>query len=251
MTIAIAAAIGTVGLAIGTVTAWQWNRRTNAERLVQAVLTASPAKLATLIEELPPFRGWTDPRFRAKLVDEQTDRETRLRASLALAPVDPSQAGYLQAQMLACSFDEFPLIRDAIKARVTATEIRQLWPTLRDPGKPESARFRAGLALAAFASENSEWTDADALFLVGHLLAVNPEYQRDLRSHLSPVHMRLVKPLRDHFGNTDFRERVREMAAVALADYGRDNPALLAELLGEAIPVQYGHFFDTIASLPG
>ena len=95
------------------------------------------------------------------------------------------------------------------------------------------------MALARYEPERSLWTNVDDEFLATQLLNSNPDDQRELRGCLKPIARRLMPTLRKRFIDETARESIREAAANALAEYGRDDPALVADLISRSSADQY------------
>jgi formylglycine-generating enzyme required for sulfatase activity len=227
---------------VGVVAAIQINLRSQAERLAQTILVAKPQELSQLVaNELPRFRRWANPALRRAMNDANADLGRRLRASIALAPVDPSQGSYLSERLLTCSWDEFAPIRDSLQPNASLL-IDRLWRTLRDAEQEDEVRFRCGLALASFAP-NAEWLEPDIELLARTLVMSNPDYQRDLRMHLSPVGKLLLRPLETVFHDEAASDTQREAAAAALADFARHDREFLARLTCGATPPQFRLLF--------
>ncbi len=226
---------------------WSAYGRQQAARVVETIEKATPGELPGIIrDELPRYRRWANRRLRAAAASDKTPPDERLRASLALVDVDPNQVDYLVGRLLTCHFDEFPVVRDALRGY--ADRCRPgLWQELHDAKRPETERFRAGLALADFAPAADEWTEADADFLAGQLLQANQDNQRDLRADLAPLAGRLMGPLKRTFHDPTARGDVRIAASYALADYAKDQPALLARLASEATAEQYDVLREALA----
>jgi formylglycine-generating enzyme required for sulfatase activity len=225
---------------------WDLNGRIQARRLVETIADAQPTELHDLItNELPHYRRWANPRLHA-LADRDSVPSypaRRLRASLALVEVDPGQVDYLSGRLLDCSLEEFPLVCNGLSRHAEEFTPR-LWQALHDgerqpPDRQGREAFRAGLALAKLVPESAQWTEADADFLVKHLLESNPGLQHELRIHLQLLGHRLLEPLRQRFHDPKAKPGIRFAAADALADFASDRPDVLAPLVSEATPEQY------------
>ena len=131
--------------------------------MVTAILVkAKTSDLRPLISnDLPPHRRWgADAALRAVANDEKADPRERLRASLAMLPVDTTQIGYLKARLLDCSMETFPTIRSSLDPYLN--DIAEgLWTTLRSNRHLATSRLRAGMTLASFAPSSDKWTGAD------------------------------------------------------------------------------------------
>jgi formylglycine-generating enzyme required for sulfatase activity/tRNA A-37 threonylcarbamoyl transferase component Bud32 len=212
-------------------------QRQQALGRIDALLTANAQALPTLIEEFAASRVWINPRLR-ELLQQDLAPERARRVRLALLPVDSRQAETLGRDLLDCPIDEFAVIAESLRShceRLSAS----FWSALRDPAQLPRRRFLAGMALARYEPERSRWTDFDTEFLATQLLDSKPDDQRDLRACLKPIARRLIPTLRKAFSDETVRESVREAAANALAEYGRDDPALVADLVSRSLADQY------------
>ena len=211
---------------------------------IDALLKASAQALPTIIEEFAPSQDWINPRLR-ELLQQDLPPELRRRVRLALLPFDPDQAEPLGRDLLDCRTDEFTVITENLRPyreRLSST----FWSAMHDPSQSPQRRFRAGMALARFEPEGARWTNADDEFLATQLLNSNPDDQRDLRGCLNLIAGRLVPILRKQFSDANVRESVRESAAQALADYAREDPDLIADLVSRSSASQYQLLFPVL-----
>jgi serine/threonine protein kinase/formylglycine-generating enzyme required for sulfatase activity len=228
--------------------AWEVNGRNQARRLVETIAYAEPQELGRLIrEELPRYRRWANPMLYQQV--NAPDDEQHLRASLALLDVDAGQIPYLAGRLLDCPLPDFAVVRDSLRPHAAGL-LDDLWRTLRDSKRKAGQRFHAGLALAAYASDQDTWTAGDAVFLVDQLLHARGDDQRDLRQDLRPIAERLLAALQSAFRDAKERLLVRVAAAEALADFVPDRPALLAELASGAEPEQYDVLLPLLTQAP-
>ena len=219
---------------------------THAAGLVRTITAAAPAELVEVIEQdLPSYRRWADPLLRRIVASEPEASPRRLRASLALLPVDRGQVNFLSQWLLCCGVAEFPAIRNGLKPHAAELQAK-LWATLRDPSATELARFNAGMTLAAHAPGDQQWTDQYLQFLAGRLVASNPDDQRELRTYLEPIKPRLLEPLRTIFLDESRTDIERVAATVALVEFARDDAKLLARLASDATPLQLNVLFPAI-----
>ena len=246
--------------ALAALGAWDVNGRYQAHRIVEEILAAKPSALRRLIvRDLPPVRRWADHRLIAAdrlTVSElgraspEEEKSVRLRASLALAPIDPRQAVLLRERLLdAPEEGMFRVIRAGLFPQ-TPDLIPWLEAASREPKRAESQRLRAGLALATFAPNRAEsWPDDLLKFLTVRLLDANPDRQSELREDLTPIRKRLLASLTATFGDAKARDVVRENAARLIVAFGGDEPSLLANLACGATPEQYAILFPCLAGL--
>ncbi len=215
---------------------------------IDALLNANAHALPTMIEEFAGARGWIDPRLR-ELLRLDLPPEHGWRVRMALLPSDPSQADLLAGELLDRQIDEFGVIVECLEPfREQLSDM--LWTEFRNPSQPLGRRLLAGMALARFEPTAQGWTASDNEFLATQLLDAGSDDQRDLRSSLRPIAMRLIPTLRMKFDDESVRESVREAAANALAEYARDDPALLADLVSRSSADQYRLLLTVISSDP-
>ena len=99
-----------------------WNRfeekqkASRAAALVQAVLNADIAQVPTIVDQMAEYRPWADPLLHEVNSKANDKSRQKLHTSLALLPVDASQAPYLKKRLLDAEAGEVAIIRDALQA---------------------------------------------------------------------------------------------------------------------------------------
>jgi hypothetical protein len=137
-----------------------------ADRLVRALASAEIEGVDSIIDELDGCRRWADPKLRTLARESSTPKE-RLRASLALFPVDPGQVAYLERRLLEVGQDSLgPDEAFVIVKRLSQTDQRletaaRLKDLLGTERVPPGKRFRAACALALLQPGNhwKHWSD--------------------------------------------------------------------------------------------
>lgn len=199
-----------------------------ASALVQSLLAANTADVTDLIGEIDRYHQWTKPLLRKVVDGNETTRKQKLHATLALLKDDPSQVDFVLAQLLDAQVDEVPVIITLLKPYEDHVEPR-LWKTVRIGTSSE--RLRAAAAVAAHDSENPEWRSVSS-DVVTALVSVTPTELKPWIVMLRPVGTQLVGPLEACYRDrTTARNSDRALMAATLADYLKDKPKKLTELI--------------------
>ncbi len=231
-----------------------WNRfeekqkANRAPGLVQAVLNADIAQVPTIVDQMAEYRQWADPLLREENSKAADKSRQKLHTSLALLPVDASQAPYIKDRLLDAEAGEVAVIRDALFPHKDQL-VGELWAVVESPKKgKESQRLRAAAALAKYDPESEKWAKASVL-VVHDLVQQNPVYLLYWSIVFRPVRAPFLAPLsevyRDHRPE---QTAERSLATYLLDDYAADNPQILAELLMDADEKQFGVIFPVAAS---
>ena len=215
------------------------NRATHAAGLVKAVLNAETVQVKTIIGEMAEYRPWADPLLHQENKKAAANSRQKLHASLAFLPVDATQVDYLFGRLLDAEPHEIPVIRDALAPHKDQL-LDKLWSVVEQPARgKESQRLRAAAALATYAPASQRWTKFSGP--VGDdLVAVNPVFLGLWSDSLRPVKAKLLERLsaifRDHQPE---RATERTLATNLLADYAKEEPQILADLLMDADEKQF------------
>jgi serine/threonine protein kinase/formylglycine-generating enzyme required for sulfatase activity len=198
----------------------------------EQLLSAEIGELPKIVAEMAPSRRWIDPLLRNALAQAEQANNSRkkLRLSLALLPVDPGQRDYLYERLLSAEPNEVLIIRDFLAPfRKEMTD--RLWAVLDQPAKTENGRrLRAACALARYDPESPHW-DKICGSVVSQLVTQNPLHLGYWIDSFRPIRQKLLDPLTKLFRDPLHKPTERSLAAVILADYAADKPALLADLL--------------------
>ena len=215
------------------------NKATRADGLVQAVLNAETGQVKAIIGEMTDYRSWADPLLRQETEKATANSRQKLHASLAFLPGDATQVDYLFDRLLDAEPHEVPVIRDALAPHKDQL-LAKLWSVVEQPAKgKESQRLRAASALAIYEPSSQRWTTVSGP-VVDDLVAVNPVFLGLWSDQLRPVKAKLLERLsaifRDHQPE---RATERTLATNLLADYAREEPQVLADLLMDADEKQF------------
>ena len=219
-----------------------------ADALVRRLLAANVAQVPEIVDELGEYRRWADPALERVLADPVAGRDRRLRARLALLPVDRRHADELRERLFNADPAEFPVLRDAL-APHRADLVGPLWDVQAADGDDPARRFRAAVALATYAPADPRW-EAAAPWAAGQLVLQPALVRTQWVDGLRPVKGRLLAPL-----GALVRDRARPSAASAaaeiLGDYAADRPDVLAEALAYAAPDAFAFLFPRLRDGPG
>jgi hypothetical protein len=210
---------------------------TLAHGLVSRLLVADIGQVPEIVGALDGHRDRLDPELTPIAGDPGRPPNERLRASLALVPVDEGQVPYLFDRLLAADPEELLVIRGLLQPRAAGL-IEPLWRVVDDDGADGRRRLRAACALAAYAPTDGRWEGA-AKTVAGQLVAEDPLLLRAWMTALRPVREPLLAPLAAvyRWETQDATQQV--LATSILADYAGDKPAVLIGLLADANTRQY------------
>jgi hypothetical protein len=225
----------------------------NANLLVEAVSSADTAKLPQLLAAIEgvergsffPARWLLLSDLRRMYAESEPGSPQRLRASLCLLPVDPSQAEFLSERLLDAGADELPVIRDAL-APFRDDLVEKLWAAAEQPaGGREQQRLRAACALASYDPDSQRWENVGKQ-VANDLVGVPAVYLVAWMESLRPVRGKLLDPLAAIFRDSKRRETERSLATEILADYATDQAQFLADLLMDADDKQFAVLYPKV-----
>jgi hypothetical protein len=220
-------------------------KATRAAGLVQSLLKAETAQVPGILDDLSEYRRWADPLLKEENDKAAVNSRRKLHTSLALLPVDDSQANYLKNRLLDAEAGEVSVIRDALAPHKDDL-VDQLWAVAEAPDKgKETQRLRAAAALAKYDPEGEKWAKAHEA-IGNDLVAVPAVYVSSWMDALRPVRTKLVPQLSVVYRNASRRETERSLAADILADYAADDPQMLADLLMDADEKQFAVIYPKL-----
>ena len=246
----IATAMVVVALSVGW-TLFEINRQNSwtAVQLVEQLAEEQPDDVDDLItEKIDKYRRWADPLLRNRFNSSTVEAEMKLRAAIALLPVDDAPFEYLREQLLRVAPTWFPVVRDALKKQKKHSEaiVGRLWDeAVKMPLTRES--FQAACALATFAPEDTRWSEIN-FPVADHLMTLEASELVAWRTALSPARKQLLKPLEAIYRKTGAREQAHIYAAETLAEYAAEDPDTLFDLLADAEQSQFPTIYGKAAA---
>ena len=257
--VAVLSVVGVILAVVGSLVALEMRNAARVTGLVDSLASADVAQVPQIVAELENHRGRVTPMLVALASTEPKtaeERKVQLHARLALVPHDEQQVHPLVEELLTANVSYLGVIRDQLAPYEQRFE-GDLWELLhsasggglRNDADP-ARRFRAGLALATYATASERWTPADNAFLVEQLVAANPEHQPRLRAYLRPLVTRLLGDLERTFADPKATESHQLSAANAFADYAGSDIPKLSRLLAVATPQQHAVLYPIVAATP-
>jgi formylglycine-generating enzyme required for sulfatase activity len=199
-----------------------------AAGLVQRLLDADTPQVPEIVNAMREYRRWIDPSLRTELEKAPTDPRQKLHASLALLPVDATQADYLFDRLTKAAPSDLPVLRDALRPHRSALTPK-LWAVLEAAKPGDASVLPCASALAGYDPDNTRW-EAMGGRVAQALVTINSVHLGQWLEVLRPVRGKLVAPLVSIFGEKR-PESEHTQATNILSDYASDDGDRLAELL--------------------
>jgi serine/threonine protein kinase/formylglycine-generating enzyme required for sulfatase activity len=217
-----------VGLAAAAVAFWvvQSSRQTaaHAAGLVDRLRDVPIAEVPRVVAEMADYRRAVDPRLVAILNSSVSSPDARLRASLALLPVDSRQAEYLSDRFLDADSGEGAVILDSLAGQENAREYllsKAEAEVNRKPGQGPRRQANAAAALLRLGRPTDVWP------LLRH--SKDPTARSFLLEGLAPLGVHPVLLLKRLDEEPDVS--IRRALVLALGSYEKSS-----DLLAQALP---------------
>jgi serine/threonine protein kinase/formylglycine-generating enzyme required for sulfatase activity len=216
-----------------------------ASALVRRLGLAGLKDVPEIVRTVIPYRRWVDPLLTQMLQEAPPRSPQHLHASLALLPVDSGQINSLCTHLIEdAKPDELDLLVPAL-AEHSPELTERLWGELENTRSEAGKRLRAACALAVYDLQSPRWTKEVCRRVAADLLEDALQVGR-WGEALSAVGPRLRQPLVDSFRDPGRPESARMLATSLVAEYARQQPDLLAELIKEATPAQYAVLYPAL-----
>lgn len=218
-------------------------RKTRATGLVEQLIDTKTQSIAPMIERIEPYRQIANPllyRTAQTSGDSDEAREQRLRAAMALLPIDKSQEEIVYEGLLKATPGDFAAVRDLLLKWCGQKQIAdRLWKDLQaaqSDGETERV-FRTGCALATFDKPEADQLSPrwqSAISNLAELLIA--EIRTDLGSlhhwveALRPIRKPLSIELERRYSDLKSTEVDRFTIVSLLADFMSDTPVALINI---------------------
>jgi eukaryotic-like serine/threonine-protein kinase len=226
---------------------YEVNGRVNARILRDKLLGSPLADAPGIIGELKPYRTWIDRVLRQSYAEALAagDSQKKLRAALALLPVDDRHLPYLTDRLLSAEPQDISVLRQALASH-KQTLVAECWRVLEKPKQEDQGKaLQAASALALYDPENPLWEKV-GIDLANRLVAENAYVVSRWVDALRPVAKQVIEPLAVIFRDEKRGESERTLAANALADYVSDQPFKLAGLIMDATEKQFVALYPSV-----
>jgi serine/threonine protein kinase/formylglycine-generating enzyme required for sulfatase activity len=221
-----------------------------AEKLVEAIVSAETTEVPRLVEQLGPFRRWADARLVRHAQQAPDDSKAHLNASLAMVRVSRDPVEFLYQRLLSAGPTELPVIRKALLPYKDGL-IERLWKVVEQPGKGiDGQRLGAAAALAAYDPSSPRWDQVGEPVAVD-LVGVPAVHVAAWKDSLRPVKSKLLPQLGIIFRDRQRRETERSLATEILVDYLAEEPEALTGLILNADDSQFAVLFPKLAEHAG
>lgn len=234
------------GLILRARTARQYNARF-AAGLTQRLLDAQITQVPRIIEEMAPYKKWTEPLLRdaAERAERAKNSRQRLHCALALLATDSSQTAYLFRQLFAANPEQLQVLTEALHGRPEIS-VDELWKVAENETVAPGRQLRAACVLARHDPHNTRWFKivrpvAEALVEQNILLV--KQWKDMLRSQQNKLLAPLGTVFRDR---SETRQIQRSIATEVLADFAADQPDVLCSLLIDADERQFSVLFPIV-----
>jgi hypothetical protein len=218
-----------------------------ARLLIRSLESIETKDVPATVLALGTFRRWADPGLRTMIQESKEDSKAHLHASLALLPVDPTPVDYLSEYLVVAGPGrvlaprDLSVLCDALAPHRSAL-VPKLWTALESANPGDAPLLPSAGALALYDPEDPRWA-AHGSKVAQALVTVNPVFLGTWLDMLRPVRNRLTVSLAAVFRDKARPETEHTLATNILADYARDDPGLLAELLMDADSNAYKTLF--------
>lgn len=216
------------------------------EAQVDGLLSAAPGSVPIILENIEKDYADLLPYLR-RMHESESTLQGRTRLSMALKQDNRIHVEFLEQQLTVCPAAEFPLIRQAITPP-RKSFVDALWSLWEDTGANPAERFRAACALAGYDPHNSIWEDIAPT--VADYLARQDSFSTPIwTNELRPVKAMLTQPLSNMLDDDSAATTAaRVLATSILADYAKDNPEQLVDLLILSNEQSFNVFLEKIES---
>ncbi len=213
-------------------------QRLSSESLVASITTADSHSLPLLLGKISAEPSEFLPMIRAELAASRADENKWVNLSVAELAADPGATGKpLLGYLPNARPVEVPAIVDALTPRSESLR-PSIWRALQSAGASDEAQLRLGCLAAQISADDERWS-AIAPAVSRALVRQHPVDIGIYTAALRPARAALVPPLVALYRGPATDAIARDVAAGILARFADDQPATLADLIGDADAVSF------------
>jgi len=224
-------------------------KATRAADLVQRLLDAETAQVPDIIDRLKEYRVWADPLLKEEYAKEPPGSRRKLYAGLALLRTDKQYLEFVFPQLLEASPQEIWFLHKELLLYQGELQER-LWKTVATPEKEHDQHGLSAACMLACLSSGKEanWPKISATVVEKVLASIqkNPSNYSVFLTMFQPVSDHLLAPLSSVYRSKDRSDSERSFATNILAEFAKDRPEALVDLLLDADEKQFVVIFPKI-----
>jgi eukaryotic-like serine/threonine-protein kinase len=217
----------------------EWYGRARAETLHENLLRSPTTEAPSIIAKAGAYRPWFDPLCRQTLEQEpDATSDRRLKASLALLPVDSEMSDYVYSRLLNCDARDFAILRDSLEEKKRSL-IGSLWAIAQNDKSRDGEHLRAVSALAAYDPKNSRWPDVSkttTALLVSQDVTTLGQWIAALQPVGEVLAVSLVNVMEDEQRSDSERKTATEIFGTYVHKYPRMWDTLTQRILADLNP---------------
>ncbi len=245
-----ATATGLASLTFLTIAMFVWNTErtwfaSRGETLLQSLATVNDTGLPEVIKQLNEVREFADPGLR-KIADDLSLSETvRLRAQLALLPVEPGRLESIYEKIDIATPSELRVMQTLFQKHRSSLTPRLWAEVFRIPALFALERTRRACLLAALDPDDLRWSVLGPQ-VADFVVTESPRLVRDWEEAFLPVRNQLIPRLIEVHRDEPRPSSERLLASTLLSKYVSHDGKQLAELISESDPQQFAVLFPSL-----
>jgi eukaryotic-like serine/threonine-protein kinase len=210
----------------------------HAAGLVDSLLKAEMSRLPEIVDSMRAFRRWTDPLLKGIVREAPDGSRQKLCASLALLPVDKGQVDCILGYVSKSDPVQISVIRNRLKPAGDQVVNKKLWSELDQARAEDRGILPVASLLAQFVPSDPDWANVREK-VAGALVQARLEDLAGWVESLRNVGGDLIDPLAVIFRDKARQQIEQTVAVMALAQFARERPAYLVDLLLDAEPKSF------------
>ena len=224
-------------------------KATHAADLAQRLLDAETAQVPEIIDRLKEYRLWSNPLLKEEYDKEPQGSRRKLYAGLALMRTDKQYLEFVFSRFLEASPQEIWHLHKELMPYLGELQER-LYGIVENPQEGHDEQgLSAACLLACFRSgKDANWPNISKTVVDKVLDSIqkNPSNYPIFLEMFQPVSDHLLAPLSAVIRSHDRSDLKQSFATNLLAEYAKDRPEMLSDLLLDSDETEFGVFFPKI-----